>query len=172
MHSRSSHAHHDHGACAHAGRQVERAPDALARAEASCRARGARLTPVRRRVLEALYATHQPLGAYDIAAALPAEDGRRRVAPITIYRALDFLIGQGLVHRLASRNAFIACPHGHGPHDLVAFLICERCDGVDELSCADLTDAVSRALAGEGFEPHLQVLEISGACAHCQGRAA
>ena len=165
------HHHHPEGACAHAAHQSERAGDALASAEAACRTRGARLTPMRREVLEALYATHRPLGAYDIAEVL-AQKGGRRLAPITIYRALDFLIGQGLVHRLASRNAFIACPHGHGPHDLVAFLICERCDGVDELSCADLTDAVSRALAGEGFEPHLQVLEISGACAHCQGRAA
>lgn len=172
MHSRSSHAHHDHGACAHAAHQVARAPDALARAETLCRAKGARLTPVRRRVLEALYATYRPLGAYDIANALPAGDGHRRLAPISIYRALDFLIEQGLVHRLASRNAFIACPHGHEPHDLVAFLICERCNGVDELSSAGLTDAVSHALAGEGFEPHLQVLEISGTCAHCRGHAA
>src|SRR3954452_18171185 len=161
MHSRSSHAHHDHGVCAHAGRQVARAPDALARAEASCRARGARLTPVRRRVLEALYATHQPLGAYDIAAALPAEDGTRRLAPITIYRALDFLIGQGLVHGLASRNAFVPCPHEHGERDLMAFLICEVCGGVDELSSTGLRSAVSHLLRDEGFEPHLQVLEIS-----------
>jgi Fur family zinc uptake transcriptional regulator len=171
MHARSSHAHQDHdAACAHAAHQVARAPDALARAEALCRAKGVRLTAIRRRVLEALYATHRPLGAYNIADALPGEG--RRLAPISIYRALDFLIEQGLVHRLASRNAFIACPHGHGPHDLVAFLICERCDGVDELSSAGLTDAVSHALAAEGFEPHLQVLEISGACAHCRGHAA
>ena len=171
MHARS-HAHHDHGRCAHAGRQAARARDALARAEAACRAKGARLTPVRRRVLEALYATYRPLGAYDIAEALPAEDGRRRLAPITIYRALEFLIEQGLVHRLASRNAFVACPHGHGPRDLVAFLICERCGGVDELSSAGLAEALSHALAGEGFKPHLQVLEISGVCAHCRGSAA
>lgn len=165
---------HDHGGakpCAHAGRQVARAPDALARAEALCRARGARLTPIRRRVLEALYATHRPLGAYDIAEALPPGNGRR-LAPIAIYRALDFLIGQGLVHRLASRNAFIACPHGHGPRDLVAFLICERCQGVDELVSRRISDAVSQALAEEGFEPRLKVLEISGACAHCRDRSA
>ena len=165
MHVRPHH-HHGHEACAHAGRQAARAPDALARAESACRARGARLTPLRRRVLEALYATWRPLGAYEIADALPAGDGRRP-APVTVYRALEFLLEQGLVHRLASRNAFIPCPHGHGPRDLVAFLICERCDGVDELSSAGLTEAVSQALAGEGFEPHLQVLEISGTCAHC-----
>ena len=161
----------DHGhageICAHAAHQSERAEAALASAEAACQGRGARLTPMRREVLEALYTTHRPLGAYDIAEALARKEDRR-LAPITIYRALEFLIGQGLVHRLASRNAFIACPHGHGPGDLVAFLICEHCGGVDEMSPLPLATAVSRLLAEEGFEPQLQVLEISGRCAHCR----
>lgn len=126
-----------------------------------------RLTTIRRDVLRALYATHRPLGAYEIADALAGE-GRRRLAPITVYRALDFLIEQGLVHRLASRNAFVACPHDHSPHDLVAFLICASCGGVDELSSAGLSKALSHLLQGEGFEPHLQVLEISGLCSHCR----
>ena len=161
----------DYDACAHAAHQSARAPEALARAEALCRAKGARLTPIRRRVLEALYATHRPLGAYEIADALAAGDDRR-LAPISIYRTLDFLIEQGLAHRLASRNAFVACPHGHGPGDLVALLICERCQGVDEVASAGLRRAVSQALAHEGFDPHLQVLEISGTCAHCRAGAA
>ncbi len=164
----SDHHQGEAGACAHAAHQSERAGDALAEAEASCRARGARLTPMRREVLEALYATHRPLGAYDIAEALP-RDGRR-LAPISIYRALDFLMEQGLVHRLATRNAFIACPHGHGAGDLVAFLICETCGGVDEMSSSGVAVAISDLLAEEGFEPQLQVLEISGRCAHCRGR--
>jgi Fur family transcriptional regulator, zinc uptake regulator len=168
---RSAHADHDYDACAHAAHQSARAPEALARAEALCRAKGARLTPIRRRVLEALYATHRPLGAYEIADALAAGDDRR-LAPISIYRTLDFLIEQGLAHRLASRNAFVACPHGHGPGDLVALLICERCQGVDEVASAGLRRAVSQALAHEGFDPHLQVLEISGTCAHCRAGAA
>ncbi len=125
---------------------------------------------MRREVLEALYATHRPLGAYDIIEVLAKRDGRR-LAPITIYRALDFLLEQGLAHRLASRNAFIACPHGHGADDLVAFLICEACGGVDEVSSSGLAGSISDLLAGEGFEPKLQVLEISGRCAHCRGQA-
>ncbi len=162
--------HHPEGACAHAAHQSERAGDALASAEAACRARGARLTPMRREVLEALYATHRPLGAYDIAEVLARKDGRR-LAPITIYRALDFLLDQGLAHRLATRNAFVACPHGHGAGDMVAFLICETCGGVDEMSSSGLADAISGLLAGEEFEPQRQVLEISGRCAHCRGQA-
>ncbi len=158
------------GACAHAAHQSERAKGALAKAEAACRTRGARLTPMRREVLEALYATHRPLGAYDLAEVL-AQKGGRRLAPITIYRALDFLMEQGLAHRLASRNAFVACPHGHRTGELVAFLICEACGGVDEMSSSGVAGAISDMLAKERFEPQLQVLEISGRCAHCRGQA-
>jgi Fur family zinc uptake transcriptional regulator len=156
--------------CAHAAHRSAGAPDALAAAEAACLRRGARLTPIRHDVLGVLYSTHRPLGAYDIADAL-AGQGRRRLAPITIYRALEFLMAEGLVHRLASRNAFIACPHQHAPQDLVAFLICEGCGGVDEMSSAPLGRALSGLLKAERFEPHLQVLEISGRCAHCRAPA-
>src|SRR3954462_14136444 len=134
------------------------------------RSPGARLTPIRRDVLGVLYSTHRPLGAYDIADEL-ARQGRRKLAPIPIYRALEFLMAEGLVHRLASRNAFIACPHQHAPQDLVAFLICEGCGGVDEMSSAPLGRALSGLLKAERFEPHLQVLEISGRCAHCRAPA-
>ena len=79
---------------------------AMAQAEDLCRASGARLTPIRRKVLEALHATHKPLGAYDLAEILGPKG--RRLAPITVYRALDFLMEQGLVRRLASQNAYIA----------------------------------------------------------------
>jgi Fur family zinc uptake transcriptional regulator len=171
LHREKPHEHaHDHGSCAHAAHQSARAPEALAEAEAQCGARGVRLTPIRRDVLAALYATHKPLGAYDIAAEL-AGKGHRKLAPITIYRALEFLMAEGLVHRLASRNAFVACPHRHGPRELVAFLICESCGGVDELSSPALGRALAGLLKTEKFEPQLQVLEISGRCGHCGGPA-
>lgn len=167
MTGRPPHDHHHHGACDHARDRAELADHALEEAEALCRQRGARLTPIRREVLETLLRTHRPLGAYDLVEAMRGED-RRTLAPITIYRALDFLMEQGLVHRLASRNAFVACPHGHAPEDLVAFLICEGCGGVDELS----SDSLSRSLAGiveaQGFAPRVQVLEITGRCGHCR----
>src|SRR5690606_40431507 len=96
------------------------APAALDAAEAACRERGQRLTPIRRAVLEALYATHRPLGAYDLAEALTRQD-ERRVAPITIYRALDFLLEQGFVHKLETKNAFVACPPPLEPGEPVTF---------------------------------------------------
>ncbi|MGJ3263613.1 MAG: Fur family transcriptional regulator [Salinarimonas sp.] len=175
-----SHDHaHDHSTpCAHAHARAAALPEALAAAEAACAERGVRLTPIRRAVLEGLLESHAPLGAYEILDALNArgaEDGPgeskagRGLAPIAVYRALDFLIEQGFAHKLESRNAFTACPHAHAPHDLVAFLICERCGGVDELAPAPLSQAVSHMLAQEGFAPRRQVLEITGACAHCRG---
>lgn len=111
---------HDHGRCASA---------AIAHAEAQCAARAQRLTPMRRQVLETLLASHRPLGAYEIMGRLRQ---RTRPAPITIYRALEFLRENGLVHRIETRNAFVACVHDHGGDDLVIFLICERCGAVGE----------------------------------------
>ena len=111
---------HDHGRCASA---------AIAHAEELCAARAQRLTPMRRHVLEALLASHKPLGAYEIIERL-ADPGRP--APITVYRALDFLRDNGLVHRIESRNAFVACVHNHADNDLVVFFICERCGAVGE----------------------------------------
>lgn len=156
------------GACSHHGAAPrDSAGGDMARAEAACRANGARLTPIRRKVLEALQATRGALGAYDLADAL-ADEGGRRLAPITIYRALDFLMAQGLAHRLASRNAYLACRHQHGPDDLVAFLICEACGEVEEEPAPGLAGALSQVLAGARFDPHLRVLEVSGRCAHCR----
>src|SRR5271170_4606297 len=112
---------HDHGSCASA---------AITHAEELCAARAQRLTPMRRHVLEALLASHKPLGAYEIMERLAADNGRP--APITVYRALDFLRDNGLVHRIESRNAFVACVHEHADSDPVVFLICEHCGEVGE----------------------------------------
>ncbi len=140
---------------------------ALENAASACLARGARLTPIRRRVLETLLGTHKPLGAYEIAGALGGENGRY-VAPITIYRALDFLMEQGFAHRLESRNAFVACPHAHGEEDLIVFLICETCGGVDETSPTAVRKALDAVAREAGFAPRARVIEVAGTCSHCR----
>lgn len=155
-------------ACDHATERAALAPDALAEAEAVCVRRGVRLTPIRRDVLQALYATHRPLGAYDIADLL-ARELARRMAPITIYRALEFLLEQGFIHKLETRNAFIACPHTHAPGELVAFLICEVCGGVDEVTSPAFSGSLTGVLTQAGFAPRARVVEIAGVCAHCGG---
>ena len=148
---------HDHGRCS---------ADALAHAETLCTQRGERLTPIRRHVLEALAAHHRPLGAYDIIDRL-AVDGTRH-APITIYRALDFLVDNGLVHRIESRNAFVACINNHGASELVVFLICESCGAVGEAPAAAVAESLRAAAKDAGFAPRSPVIEIAGICAHCR----
>src|SRR6187455_208112 len=149
---------HDHDRCT---------AEALAHAEALCEARAQRLTPIRRQVLEALLASHKPLGAYEIIERTGEAGGRP--APITVYRALDFLMENGLVHRIESRNAFFACIHNHGAGDFVVFLICERCGAVGEASSKAVGETLKTAAKAAGFSPKAPVVEISGICAHCRG---
>ena len=148
---------HDHGRCA---------SDGIAHAEAICEARKERLTPIRRHVLEALLASHVPLGAYELIDRLAETGGRP--APVTIYRALDFLREQSLVHRIESRNAFIACVHNHQSGDPVVFLICEQCGAVGEAASAAVAATIKTASRTAGFTPKTPVIEISGICAHCK----
>ncbi|WP_243370495.1 Fur family transcriptional regulator [Microvirga solisilvae] len=137
----------------------------LAHAENLCRANRARLTPIRRRVLETLHNSNRPLGAYDLAAALAPQG--RRMAPITVYRALEFLIEQGLAHRLASLNAYVASSQANDGRGTAAFLICEACGSVSEVSSPELHDAVSNLHKSHSFSPRARLLELTGRCAHC-----
>jgi Fur family zinc uptake transcriptional regulator len=174
-HSHGDHAHAPHdelasddgGGCRHAHDHRAHAAQALARAERICSERGLRLTPIRARALEALHADHRPVGAYDLADRISPAGGRR-IAPISIYRALDFLVEQGFVHRLSSRNAYVACLHGHGAGEVVAFLICEACGGVDEDSSPAMKKAVAAIAQTRQFSPSHQVVEIVGRCEHCR----
>src|SRR6516162_5037540 len=151
---------HDHNRCA---------AEAISHAEAVCRERSQKFTPIRRQVLQALLASHRPLGAYEVidelAKAMP------RPAPITVYRALDFLMANGLVHRIESRNAYLACAHHHDAAALVAFLICERCGAVGEMPSTPVAQRLGAAARASGFAPKLSVIEITGTCAHCQRAA-
>src|SRR3954467_15738473 len=148
---------HDHDQCS---------TDAMAVAEALCAQRGQRLTPIRRKVLAALLVTHKPLGAYEIIERLALTGPR--LAPITTYRALEFLRENGLVHRIESRNAFIACVHTHAAGDLVVFLICERCGAVGEAASLEVAATLKSAARAAGFTPKLPVIEVSGVCTHCR----
>ena len=163
---------HDHDRCTSA---------AIAHAEAHCAQRAQRLTPIRRHVLEALLASHKPLGAYEIIEHLAQKNSaqknsaqqtsaaqKNRPAPITIYRALDFLRENGLVHRIESRNAFVACAHNHGDNDLVVFLICEKCGAVGEAPGGGAAEALKSSARAAGFAPKSPLIEIAGICSHCR----
>jgi Fur family zinc uptake transcriptional regulator len=117
-------------------------------------------------VLRALLSSHRPLGAYEVIDELARS--MPRPAPITVYRALDFLMQNGLVHRIESRNAFLACAHDHDEASAVAFLICEICGSVGEIPAAPVAQALNDTARLTGFAPKLSVVEITGTCAHCQ----
>jgi Fur family zinc uptake transcriptional regulator len=145
-------------------------------ADAACRARGAQLTALRREVLRLVLESRQPIGAYALLDRLRGD--RPGAAPPTVYRALDFLQEQGLVHRVERLNAFVGCAgpqhhhcgHGHDhPHQ---FLICGRCGATEEICDDAVARAVASAARHAGFVPTRTTVEIEGSCAACAAAAA
>ena len=141
----------------------------MTEAAAVCNQRGARFTALRARVLEIVWRSHRPLGAYAILEVL-ADEGRTP-APPTVYRALDFLTEQGLVHRLASLNAFIGCPRPDMRHS-AQFLICTRCGAVAEMDDASLTAKIDANARRLGFKVDDEKIEVNGTCRECRERDA
>jgi Fur family zinc uptake transcriptional regulator len=139
-------------------------------AEEHCARRGLKLTEMRRQVYDALAAAPGAMGAYDLIDALAAE-GRKRLAPVSIYRALDFLLDAGLAHKIASRNAFVACPHRHGAEELVIFLICDACGSISEATSESVVRGLSEIARRSHFQPKGQVVEMHGQCSACAGSA-
>jgi Fur family zinc uptake transcriptional regulator len=146
----------------------------LDRADGMCGARGVRLTPLRREVLGLILDADGPMGAYDLLERLRAT--RLRAAPPTVYRALDFLLEQGLIHKLARLAAFVGCVagpasegHAHDEdHDHAAqFLICRACGKVAEIEDADLSEALAAAASRLGFAVSGATIEAEGLCAGC-----
>lgn len=140
---------------------------ALRAAERVCAERGLRLTRLRRRVLELVWASHAPAGAYDILKRLAGDEGR--AAPPTVYRALDFLLANGLIHRIESRNAFVGCVHPDGAHG-GQFLICSDCGAAAEVHDPRLDAAIARRAEELGFAVRRKTVEVQGLCQPCQGR--
>ena len=136
--------------------------EALVKAEQLCRERGERWTASRARVLELLLNAGAPVKAYDLMASFDA--GGAPAKPPTIYRALEFLEGAGLVHRIAGINAFIACG-GHGEVHTAAFLICDCCGSADEFDPE--TGPVTAVAEANGFVVRGITLEVRGRCRWC-----
>ena len=136
----------------------------LERAAALCARRGAKLTDLRRQVLALVLAAERPVGAYDLLDKLRGT--RRGAAPPTVYRALEFLMEHGLIHRVERLSAFVGCPHTHDGH-AAQFLICGGCGLVTELEDDVVRDALDRAAAGRGFRVDKATIEAEGRCAAC-----
>ena len=142
---------------------------ALLAAEAACRARGVQFTQIRKLVLQILCSAPQPLGAYDILKCMESELDRR-LSPPTVYRALDFLLSQGLISKIESRNAFVPCAHPDHSHACV-FFICENCGASEEVEDRRLERLFERKADSLGFRINKRVLELEGLCATCLGSA-
>ena len=152
---------HDHTTCIR---------QALMQAERRCDERAAQLTPLRRQVLALVLNVHQPLGAYDLLEQL-AQQTQKRVAPPTVYRALDFLVEMGLVHRIASLNAYLACTR-FDDHGETVFFICSQCRTTMEINSSDISSAISNTAKKAHFIAERQTVEVLGICPQCQNARA
>jgi len=150
--------HHNHRHCV---------AQALNDAEAICAAKGARLTKLRRKVLELVWASHRPVGAYDLLRDLSQE--KTNAAPPTVYRALEFLQEHGLVHRISSLNAFVGCPSPDVSHS-GEFLICRACGAAGEVLDEQIGETIARSAANQGFLVEQKTIEVIGLCPHCRNQ--
>ena len=162
---------HDH-ACTDPKHHVHDAQGFVAAVEAACRERGLRLTPIRARVLGLVAEAGPPAKAYDLLEQLRNDrdadgEGSGAAAPPTVYRALDFLLENGFIHKLESINSFVFCQHPAEAHQ-VPFLICDVCEGATEL-CDEGAVAlmIEQQARGFGFRAKAQTLEVHGVCKAC-----
>lgn len=137
---------------------------ALDTAEEVCKERGVRFTDLRRRILEMVWAGHSAVKAYDLLDVLSREGGSAK--PPTVYRALDFLMEQGFVHKIESLNAYVGCPHASDEH-ISQFLICDSCGRVEEVTSDALTRELRNLAKSRSFASNRQTVEIHGHCANC-----
>lgn len=134
-------------------------------AAAHCLQRGVRLTPIRQQVLSLVLQAGTPIKAYDLLAKITP--GTASMSPPTVYRALDFLVEIGLVHKLEGMNAFIACNHHHTHHSASAFVVCPQCKQAAELPIEPITTFLGAMLAKADFTQTPQHIEITTICQQC-----
>ncbi|MDB2415052.1 transcriptional repressor [Rickettsiales bacterium] len=150
-------------ACEHNNKCVD---DALSKAELICRDQNLSFTPIRQKVLKLLWKNgHNAVKAYDLLEMLQKEDSSAK--PVTIYRALDFLLENRLIHKLESQNSFIGCNHPTRQHNC-AFLICDHCHEVEECcNNGKLIEAINSNIDSKTFHIENITLEIHGTCQNC-----
>jgi Fur family zinc uptake transcriptional regulator len=149
---------HDHTCCIN---------HALESAQTICQAKNIRLTPIRQRIFELIWSNHKTVGAYELLATLQQEDPKAK--PVTIYRALDFLLEAGLIHKVASLNAFIGCSNPQTAHNSV-LLICDDCHDAKEVAAQEVYEAICEIGKNNAFHPQKLTLELHGVCDDCQQR--
>lgn len=146
---------HDHSQCM---------SNALNTAEQLCLLRGVQLTAIRQQVLALIWESHKAVKAYELLDRIkPLQNAAK---PATIYRALDFLIEQGLIHRVESLNAFVGCRCSGQQHEQL-LLICKECQEVEERPAQTVMQTIAQELQAAHFTAHSKAVEIHGICAKC-----
>lgn len=140
-------------------------PALLQAAEQTCLKNGAQLTELRREVLALVFKAKGPVTAYQLLDQLKTT--RKSAVPPTIYRSLEFLLENGLVHKIERLNAFVSCADADHHHADAQFLICKNCGAVTELEDHAISEAIALAASKRGFKPNQTVVEIDGFCASC-----
>lgn len=141
-------------------------PEQQRLAEAKSTEHGERLTPARLTAYAELLSSETPLSAYELIARLE-ERLQRKIAPLTVYRHLDFLIRIGLVHRIESKQAYLTCDHPEHSHES-QYLLCSECGKADEIESKQLWTLLNGLLVEKGFKPNNSVVEVTGVCSDCQ----
>lgn len=139
--------------------------NALLKAEKICLEAGEQLTPLRQKILQMVWGSHKPVTAYEILNELAKK--QKKAAPPTVYRTLDFLARQGLIHKIESLKAFIGCVEPKNNHT-GCFLICKQCQSVEEKPNFDQATFLKEIIQNDGFKAESLVVEIEGLCASCQ----
>ena len=135
------------------------------KAKSFCEEKGARFTSLREKVYALLVKQEGAIGAYELLDSLKLTEANAK--PATIYRTLDFLLEFGLIHRLESPNAFVACHHFDCSHP-VQFLICDTCGIVKEIQSSGLKETLDKQAESHGFQVEKQTIEAHGICSACQ----
>lgn len=138
--------------------------DALREAERICAEKKLNFTKQRKKVLELVWKNHKPAKAYDILKQIDEKDS---LQPPIVYRALDFLLNNGMVHKINSLNAYVGCPHPL-KHSQCYFLICSKCEEVEESCDKSLTAEIAKSTKSRGFNSEKVAVEIVGICKKCQ----
>lgn len=146
---------HDHGCCR------EKAIDTAVKL---CQQRGVRFTPIRREVLELIWESHRAVKAYDLLDRIKPTTGSAK--PATVYRALDFLLEQGLIHKVESLNAFIGCCFSDRRHEQL-LLTCVKCHEIEERPGERVMEAIAEELEQAEFTLQHKAIEIHGICGRC-----
>ena len=159
-------------ACTDPHHHVHDAAGFVAAVERACNERGLRLTAIRARVLGLVAQAGRPIKAYDLLEQIRLDNSREgegagAAAPPTVYRALDFLLANGFIHKLESINAFVACHHPNSAQHSVPFLISDRWNSATDPQAASIVVTMAGAARGLGFAPQAQTLEVHGLCAKC-----